>query len=94
MGADIAGWRDFPDHHVYSARELRDLQTEAAQKQAALVTTEKDFVRIAPLLGKLDPSLPVPQSLPVELVFCDPAALDDLLRKALSAARRRISLAV
>ena len=46
LGAKIALWRSFPDHHIFSVDELRRLQAQAAQKQAPLVTTEKDLVRI------------------------------------------------
>ncbi len=90
-GAAIAGWRSFPDHHVYSAEELRHLQAEAAERKTMLVTTEKDFVRIAPLLAALDPALPQPLALPVSLVFDDTQTLDDLLMKALSDARAQIA---
>ncbi|WP_020177024.1 tetraacyldisaccharide 4'-kinase [Methyloferula stellata] len=90
VGATIAGWRSFPDHHVYSAEELRRLQSDAAQRLAALVTTEKDYVRIAPLLAALDPDLPRPLALPGALIFDDTQALDDLLTKALHDARAKI----
>jgi tetraacyldisaccharide 4'-kinase len=87
LGAKIAGWQSFPDHHVYSLQELRHLQSQAAQRQAFLVTTEKDFVRIAPLLGGLDQNLPKPVALPVDLVFDDERVLDDLVMKALKTAQ-------
>jgi tetraacyldisaccharide 4'-kinase len=90
VGATIAGWRSFPDHHVYSAEELRRLQSDAAQRLAALITTEKDYVRIASLLAALDPDLPQPLALPGALIFDDTQALDDLLTKALHDARAKI----
>ena len=45
----------FPDHHWYSADDLRALTTRAATADA-LVTTEKDWVR---LRGRLDGQRPV-----------------------------------
>jgi tetraacyldisaccharide 4'-kinase len=44
LGGDIAGTRWFRDHHLYTARELRELRERAGG--AMLTTTEKDLVRI------------------------------------------------
>jgi tetraacyldisaccharide 4'-kinase len=90
LGSEITGWHSFPDHHIYSLRALRGLQAEAGRMRAQLVTTEKDFVRLAPLLHRLDRNLPMPVPLPVELVFDDKNRLDDLLRQAIIDARTRI----
>lgn len=45
-GADIAGIRAFPDHHVYRRGDLSDLAAEAKRLGAVLVTTQKDRVRL------------------------------------------------
>ncbi|HWY61626.1 MAG TPA: tetraacyldisaccharide 4'-kinase [Rhizomicrobium sp.] len=45
-GAIVTGNRFFADHHPYTASEIAGLRKEAGD--AALVTTEKDFVRLAP----------------------------------------------
>jgi tetraacyldisaccharide 4'-kinase len=45
-GANIAGFQSFADHHAYSAAELADLAARARELGAALVTTEKDWVRL------------------------------------------------
>jgi tetraacyldisaccharide 4'-kinase len=43
----IAAFRAFPDHHHYSATDLRDLALWAREQRAsALVTTQKDLVKI------------------------------------------------
>ena len=42
----IVGWHEFADHHLYSALEIQDLLNEANAKQAKLITTEKDHVRL------------------------------------------------
>jgi tetraacyldisaccharide 4''-kinase len=47
LGADLVETIAFADHHPYTARELSDLRARA--KGARLVTTEKDYVRIAPV---------------------------------------------
>jgi tetraacyldisaccharide 4'-kinase len=56
LGCDVARRRGFPDHHPYSDGELRDLQGAArAAGCPVLVTTEKDFARIAHRIdGSLD----------------------------------------
>lgn len=48
MGCEIAGFAGFPDHYRYSDAELRDILQSAKKMNADfLVTTEKDYVRIA-----------------------------------------------
>ena len=46
LGADVAGARPFPDHHVYGARELERLLAAATAAEAVPVTTTKDGVRL------------------------------------------------
>lgn len=48
-GCVIAGFRTFPDHHPYSARDLEQIEHMAGQ--LAIVTTEKDAVRLPRALG-------------------------------------------
>jgi tetraacyldisaccharide 4'-kinase len=45
-GARLIDSRPFPDHHRYSERDARRLLDAAREKNAMLVTTEKDFVRL------------------------------------------------
>ncbi|WP_425409714.1 tetraacyldisaccharide 4'-kinase [Hyphococcus sp.] len=45
-GFDVAARFAFPDHHRFDARELKTLAASAARCKAALITTEKDFVRL------------------------------------------------
>jgi len=47
-GALVVARHPFPDHHRYRESELDKLAAEAAAKNAILVTTEKDRVRLAP----------------------------------------------
>jgi tetraacyldisaccharide 4'-kinase len=46
-GIDVAIARGFPDHHHFTAGEAAALVSEAERSRLALVTTEKDFVRLA-----------------------------------------------
>jgi tetraacyldisaccharide 4'-kinase len=47
LGADVAAYRAFPDHHQYSQDDLDQLSAWARQQQATmLVTTLKDLVKI------------------------------------------------
>ena len=45
-GARLIDTRAFPDHHRYRERDARRLLDAAKEKNAMLVTTEKDFVRL------------------------------------------------
>jgi tetraacyldisaccharide 4'-kinase len=46
IGADIRARHAFPDHHVYTRRDLVKLQAEKHRHGATLVTTEKDLARL------------------------------------------------
>src|SRR5262249_52242466 len=49
QGYDVAATLTFRDHHPYSARDLGRIRAEAAEFDAAAVlTTEKDYVRLLP----------------------------------------------
>ena len=64
----------FRDHGPYSAGDIRGLKTEAEEKKAALVTTEKDFQRLPE--NERD-SIRV---LTITLQWVDEASLDAVLR--------------
>jgi tetraacyldisaccharide 4'-kinase len=48
LGLDVMAWRTFPDHHPYSREDIDDLRRWAREQsgEAALVTTQKDLVKI------------------------------------------------
>ena len=49
QGFEVAGARRFRDHHPFSAADVRRLERDARTAGArAIVTTEKDFVRLLP----------------------------------------------
>jgi len=82
LGADVTETRGFPDHHPYRATELRDLRDRAHSRDAVLVTTEKDAVRLAP--NQRDGI----ETLAVTVAWDDPAALQALLDKLPRAMKR------
>jgi tetraacyldisaccharide 4'-kinase len=76
LGAELVWTRDFPDHHPYSAGELDTMAAAARAKNAALVTTEKDWVRLPPAWRERI------RVLKVALRWDDAAALDHVLARA------------
>jgi tetraacyldisaccharide 4'-kinase len=72
----------FPDHHRYTAAEAEALLKEAERQGLALVTTEKDLVRLAgdAALAALAARA---QALPVTLVFDEDARFRDFVLQVL-----------
>jgi tetraacyldisaccharide 4'-kinase len=70
-GAIVTGAKFFPDHHAYGDAEIARLRTLAGD--AALVTTEKDFVRLDAAQRR---GIAV---LPVTAMFDQPQLLDRIL---------------
>jgi tetraacyldisaccharide 4'-kinase len=59
LGAEVCGFLSFPDHHPYPAASLEKIaRSFAASGAEAVVTTEKDAVKIAPAGTALE-SLPL-----------------------------------
>jgi tetraacyldisaccharide 4'-kinase len=81
LGARLVARRSFPDHHRFAANELEAIFSEASNRSLAVVTTEKDFVRL--------PAVYTQQTavLRVTLRFDDEGLIAHLLAGAL--ARRR-----
>lgn len=48
LGVEVIAWRSFADHHNYSREDIDDLRTwaRALPAEAAVVTTQKDLVKI------------------------------------------------
>lgn len=48
LGCSLSGHMEFPDHHPYSEKDLKDISAAAKMSMSeCLITTEKDYVRIA-----------------------------------------------
>ncbi|HTQ33164.1 MAG TPA: tetraacyldisaccharide 4'-kinase [Stellaceae bacterium] len=77
-GAVLTATHGFPDHYPYHESDLAALRREAADMDARLLTTRKDWVRLAPrdrdAIDVLD----------VDLRWNDPDALDRLLAPLLA----------
>jgi tetraacyldisaccharide 4'-kinase len=59
-GAELAGTHRFTDHHPYTENELNECVSKAKADSASMVlTTEKDWVKIAPLLTRLSNQPPI-----------------------------------
>ena len=85
LGAHIAVRRSFPDHHPYRAHEIAALAVEAERRGLALVTTEKDLVRVPP--ARRAPIV----ALPVTLAFEDAKGFAALIVAAIAKRRARAS---
>jgi tetraacyldisaccharide 4'-kinase len=58
IGADIAGFMSFADHHPYSETDVKEiLQTAKDLNVDYIVTTEKDYVRIGKRMATSFPTL-------------------------------------
>ena len=77
VNAELAWTRDFADHHPYGEGDLVTLEAAAQAKNATLVTTEKDWVRLAPPWRKKI------RMLKVTLRWDDAAALERVLAPVL-----------
>lgn len=82
LGAKLVATRDFADHYRYKPEDIMAMVDHARARDAVLITTAKDAVRLPP--GALN----MVHVLPVELAWHDSAALDALLDRALSGSAR------
>ncbi|HVZ70092.1 MAG TPA: tetraacyldisaccharide 4'-kinase [Rhizomicrobium sp.] len=69
LGAQVKAMKAFPDHHIYTGKEISALQKKAMEAGALLLTTEKDYVRLPPNRRRGIAFLPV------RAVFEEPEAL-------------------
>jgi len=75
LGVELVQTHSFADHHVYSCSELESLSRQALHARAALMTTEKDLVRIPEeQRGGIE-------TLPVRAVFEHPELVSVILNK-------------
>lgn len=73
-GIELKEFVSFPDHGPYTERDLKGLEALAHKHSAALITTEKDWVRLPPAWR------PRIESWPVRARFEDETALMRLLK--------------
>ena len=80
IGCTPVATRNFPDHHLYSEKEVGDLLELAESAGVALVTTEKDAVRLPEFAaGKVE-------TLGVTIEWENPATLKELLASTIARA--------
>lgn len=70
----VADTISFPDHYPYKDKDMKELFARAEEKNAELITTEKDYVRL-PYDVKDKVTI-----LPIEISWHDEAALKTLLK--------------
>ena len=87
-GIAVGATRSFPDHHRYTPREARALCDEADHNGLALVTTEKDLVRLTGdnRLARLAAHA---HALAVTLAFENEQAFKSLVLEGVAAARAK-----
>ncbi len=73
LGACVVAAVSLPDHHVFRADELARLKSKAKAEDAMLITTEKDFVRLATA------DCADIRALPVRAAFEEPQAFTQFL---------------
>jgi tetraacyldisaccharide 4'-kinase len=81
LGAELAAREVFPDHHTFTEADAARLISTARDRAAHLVTTEKDWVRLATGEGRLAELRQAARTLPIRLAMpaADTARLADLL---------------
>lgn len=88
LGADIRETQTFGDHHAFTDEEAQALLSRARDGALALVTTEKDMARLngSGHSGALAELRSHARTLPVDVIFDEPHALDQLLKARINAA--------
>ncbi|HYJ47540.1 MAG TPA: tetraacyldisaccharide 4'-kinase, partial [Pyrinomonadaceae bacterium] len=85
-GHQLSFTRAFPDHHLYTQADVDKLICEARLAGAlSLLTTAKDAVKLRALRFELPCYV-----LEIELEFDDAGRLSEIIREAITAARKRV----
>ena len=86
LGGNLIGTRRFGDHHPYTVDEISDVIAQAKAIGASmLLMTEKDWVKIAPLVPEIPSDLRVMRvGVSVEFPRDDAAELLKLIVSAIS----------
>lgn len=77
LGLSVAAQKAFADHHAYSRADLQNILRQANVSNMRLITTEKDYMHIKPLL-KQGEEVAV---LPISVIFDQSENLVDWLRE-------------
>jgi tetraacyldisaccharide 4'-kinase len=88
--APVARTMSFPDHHRYTDGEAAELIAAAEAENLRLVTTEKDYIRLAGRTGKAGELYERAEPVEVILEFDNPTAVSEMIDEAVrNAARAR-----
>lgn len=90
LGAEIVARAEFADHHAFTDADARAILAEADNTGAQIVTTEKDFARLAGRKGALGELAARSMPLPIRMAFAprDAGRLEALIEGALIERRR------
>lgn len=79
-GLNVVGCHPYPDHYRFNESDLSSLQKSATEKQAKLITTEKDFIRLSDKF-KAESKI---ELLPISLSFLNEKPILEFLEKLCS----------
>ncbi len=88
-GASLLSARSFPDHHVYSEEEARDIIDYAVATKAVPVTTAKDMVRLKDGRGAVGELAQMTRVMEIEMAFEDARTPDMVIEATLRNAETR-----
>lgn len=90
IGAELVATRSFPDHHQFTEDDLAELSGEARADGLALVTTEKDLVRLSSGHRPMLEFARTVRALPVEAAFETADTPGAIIRQTITAWRERM----
>jgi tetraacyldisaccharide 4'-kinase len=83
--------RSFPDHHSFASDDIRNLADTARRQGLGLITTAKDQVRLATMIGVTSGFLAKLAVLDVDLEFDRNDGLDRILDTIIERFKSRIT---
>jgi tetraacyldisaccharide 4'-kinase len=90
-GGEIVETRSFPDHHSFDADDIRNLMDTARRQGLGLITTAKDQVRLATMIGVPAGFLAKLAVLDVDLKFDRDDGLDHILDTVIERFKSRVA---
>ncbi|MEJ5022410.1 tetraacyldisaccharide 4'-kinase [Ochrobactrum vermis] len=90
-GGEIVETRSFPDHHSFEPDDIRNLIDTARRQGLGLITTAKDLVRLATMIGIPAGFLAKLAVLDVDLKFARNDALDRILDTVIERFKNRVT---
>lgn len=88
-GAIVTAFRNFHDHHPYTAQECRELLEQARDEKLVPVTTAKDAARLRGMGREQDSLRSVSKVLNIEIAFENPNLVEMIIKSAIKNADAR-----